>query len=78
MLALLVCLWAGPADAQLQVATLHGVLHDGQQSPIANATIKLTDAQDHLVASATTDAAGRFALVGRLQAHTPSRRCPRS
>jgi outer membrane receptor protein involved in Fe transport len=51
---------AVPAAAQLQLATVRGVLVDPAGQPLPGATIDLTDPLGAVVASRTSDAAGRF------------------
>ena len=61
LLAFMVWLVCPPvAAAQLQVATIRGVLQDAQRQPVTGATIVLADSQGRAVASTVADATGRF------------------
>ncbi len=60
----LAALAAVPVGAQLQLATVRGVLLDGSGQPVAALTIELADPLGGVVRTQVSDAAGRFAFDG--------------
>ena len=60
LLSWLAAFAAAPASAQLQLASIRGVVLDAAGAPAAGAAIDLTDPLGGIVASRATDAAGRF------------------
>jgi len=53
---------AAQGSAQLQVATLHGIVLDSERHPVASATIVLRDSARNAVASTITRNDGSFEI----------------
>ena len=64
LLLCLLALVAGNASAQLQLATVRGVVLDAVGAPAVGVTIDLTDPLGGMVATQRADAAGRFSFEG--------------
>jgi outer membrane receptor protein involved in Fe transport len=61
--ALVLCLWPLSAAAQLQIGSIGGVVTDGQNQPVAAASVVLQDPQGSPIARTVSGTDGRFALL---------------